>query len=84
MSIPSAFVLGGPEILVILFLLAVPVGIVLLILFIVNKTQRPGLMPPIAPATPEQRLRELDALKTQNLISDEEYETKRQEILGEV
>jgi hypothetical protein len=36
------------------------------------------------PSTPEARLQELDALKAQNLISDEEYAAKRKEILREV
>jgi hypothetical protein len=77
--------LGIPEIVVLLVILAVPVGLVLLVLFLVKVTQRqtpPQMM--IPPPTSEQRLKELDALKAQNLVTDEEYEAKRKEILGEV
>lgn len=74
--------LGAPEILVLLFLLVIPVGLVLLVLLLVKLTQRPAPPQIMPPATPEQRLRELDTLKARNLVSDEEYEAKRNEILG--
>jgi hypothetical protein len=77
--------LGIPEIVVLLVILAVPVGLVLLVLFLVKITQRqapPQMM--IPPPTSGQRLKELDALKAENLVTAEEYEAKRKEILGEV
>ena len=77
--------IGIPEIVVLLFILAIPVGIVLLVLFLVKVTRRPSPPPQMTlPSTPEARLQELDALKAQNLISDEEYAAKRKEILREV
>ena len=76
--------IGLPEIVVLLFILAIPVGLVLLVLFLVKITQRPAQPHIMPPAGPEQRLQELDALKAQNLISEEEYDAKRKEILGEV
>src|SRR5262245_32189890 len=36
------------------------------------------------PRSPSERLRELAQLKTDGLISEEEYPTKRKEILGEI
>jgi len=45
----------------------------------------PVTVEPAAPAaTLEQRLQRLDALKQKGLISDEEYRTQRQRILGEI
>ena len=76
--------IGLPEIVVLLFILAIPVGLVLLVLFLVKITQRPA-PPQITHATiTEQRLQELDTLKAQGLVTHEEYEAKRKEILGEL
>ena len=77
--------LGGPEIVVLLLVLGLPVAIVFIILFIVKATQKPASPPQMMPPpTPEQRLQELEALKAQNLVTEEEYEAKRKEILGQV
>ena len=76
--------IGLPEVVVLLFILAIPVGLVLLVLLLVKITQRPA-PPQITPASiTEQRLQELDTLKIQGMVTDEEYEAKRKEILGEL
>ena len=80
-----AFVLGGPEIVILLGLLAIPVTLVLVILVIIRATRRSGPPPaaPIAQASGE-RLRELDALRDQKLITDDEYRERRKEILQDI
>lgn len=75
-----AFALGGPEIIVILFLLAVPIAVVVGVLVIVKMTR--GRRPPQPMAA--QRLQELDELRTRKLVTEEEYERKRKEILKDM
>jgi hypothetical protein len=67
---------------------AIPV-IVLVVVAFYNKlgnTPPPVILPPALPPTggPQARLRELEALKEQGFISQEEYAAKRQKILEEV
>jgi hypothetical protein len=43
------------------------------------------MAPPLpTPVGPQARLRELEALKAQGLISEEEYLAKRERIVGEI
>lgn len=69
-------------------------GIVVLIVFVVRASSksRPGTLGPAAPAaasspaTPGtvQRLTELDELRSRGLLTDDEYEAKRAEILRDL
>lgn len=90
---PPAFLgpIGGPELIMILIVMAIVVAIpvIVLVVLALNKpgnTPPPSMMPPALPPTggPQARLRELEALKAQRLISEEEYLAKREKILGEV
>ncbi|NQY57620.1 MAG: SHOCT domain-containing protein [Ilumatobacteraceae bacterium] len=45
---------------------------------------RDRLPPPGETSSPKQRLEELEALHADGLVSDEEFEQKRQEILGDL
>ncbi|WAC21364.1 SHOCT domain-containing protein [Luteolibacter sp. SL250] len=90
---PVAFLgpIGGPELIMILMVLAVLVGIPVIVL-VVLALNRPGNMPPavtmappLPPSTgPLAKLQELETLKAQGLITQEEYAAKREKIIGEV
>jgi hypothetical protein len=81
---PLAFAIGGPEILVLLVLLAIPVGIVV-VLVIVRATRSTGPAPSLPiPRPADERIRELDALLENKLITHEEYQQRRNEILSTV
>ncbi|MBX3739458.1 MAG: SHOCT domain-containing protein [Akkermansiaceae bacterium] len=91
--LPLAFLgpIGGPELILILMVLAVLVGIPVIVLVVLalnkpGKTPPPAMMaPPLPPpAGPQARLRELEALKAQGLISEAEYLAKREKIVGEI
>lgn len=84
--------IGVPELIMILIVLVivvgVPVGIVVLVLALnkSGKAQGPqmAVIPPPLPPTggSQARLQELEALRTQGLISADEYEMKRKQIPG--
>jgi hypothetical protein len=78
--------IGMAEIIVILIalvLLAIPVGVVIAVVFFLNTRKRPPQLPP-GPSSIQNRLIELDALLSRNLISPEEHEEKRKKILAEI
>lgn len=79
------FALGGPEIVILLILLAIPVGIAVVVLVIVRAT-RSSASPPSAPLPRpiDERLRELDALREQELITEEEHEERRKAIVDQL
>lgn len=79
------FALGGPEIVILLILLAIPVGIAVVVLVIVRAT-RSSASPPSAPLPRpiDERLRELDALREQELITEEEHEERRKAIVNQL
>ncbi|CAN5205895.1 hypothetical protein BH23VER1_BH23VER1_33190 [soil metagenome] len=71
---------GGPEILIILFVLLIPAGmalIVLLTLFFVRRGRKDA-----EASSPAARLAALQQARDQNLVTVEEFERKRAEILG--
>ena len=79
--------IGGPEIIMILLVIGIPVGIVVVVLLIVKassgNTQAPYPMsaaPPPLPS-PQSRLLEIDSLKEQGLISEAEHAETRRKIL---
>ena len=91
--LPLAFLgpIGGPELILILMVLAVLVGIpvIVLVVLALNKPANPppsAMMapPPPPPSGPQARLRELEALRTQGLITEEEYLAKRERIMGKI
>ena len=49
-----------------------------------GNTRMPGAVPQEPPASAEQRLQKLLQLKAKGLISDEEYQQKRQQILNQI
>ena len=80
--------IGGPEMIMILVVLFLLVGPVLLAVFLILHFSKKKAALSIPPALPgglpstQARLLELDVLKSQNLISESEYEEKRKQILG--
>ena len=80
--------IGGPEIimiLVVLFLLVIPGALIVAVVLYLNRKKTPPPIPPAQSADPQStqaRLLELDSLKSQNLISEAEYEEERKRILG--
>ena len=79
--------------IIVLFILAIPVGIGLIIWLIVRASKRPptvtrSTVPPAIPASPhssvEARLQELASLRSKGLITDSEYEQQRSAILHDV
>ena len=56
--------------------------VVVVVLMIKRQTQAAGRAP--VSATPEDRLKNLDRLKEQGLITDAEYQRKRQQLLDEI
>jgi hypothetical protein len=83
--IASLFNLGGPDLIIILLMLvlmAAPVvGIVLLVIYL--NRRKPAQPPPSLPmaASVAERLKHLEQLKQQSLISDTEYEEQRSRII---
>lgn len=78
--------LGMPEIimiLVMLLMLVVPVGVILALIWYFTKGKKPPQLPPM-PASPQQRLLEIDDLRAKGLISEAEHEEHRRKILGGV
>ncbi len=70
-------------ILIMLLMLAVPVGVVLALVWYFTMRKKPPQLTPMA-ASPQQRLLEIDELRSKGLISEAEYEEGRRRILGGV
>ena len=87
---PLAFIgtVGLPELImifIVLFLLAIPICLIyFLVRYFTAKGPSYPTPPPLPAAQPslQARLQELESLKAQGLISESEYEEKRQQILG--
>jgi hypothetical protein len=73
-------------IFVVLILLAIPVGIAIALVWYFSNRGKPSLpgLPSQAPKAIEQRLAELDGLRSRNLVSEAEYEEKRSQILSDI
>jgi len=71
-------------IFVMLILLAIPAGIVIALVWYFSSRSRPPQMiqPPQVPKSIQERLSEIDGLRSRNLISEAEYEEKRRQILS--
>jgi hypothetical protein len=79
--------IGGPEIIMILLVLILLVGpavVIVGVLLYMDRKKRASQLsspPPPLPST-QVRLQELESLKAQGLVSEAEYQEKRQQILG--
>ena len=72
-----------PEMIIILIVfLAIPVGIIIALVWYFS-SRRKSLQPP-ALASIQDRLLEIDALRSKNLITDAEHEEKRKMILNSI
>lgn len=76
-----------PEIIVIfvvLIMLAIPVGIVIALVWYFSSRNKPpqAIQPPKVSKSSQDRLSEIDELRSQNLISEAEYDEKRRQILN--
>lgn len=82
--------IGVQEMLVIFFILlmlSVPAIVaVVIVLFVARKANRSASSPAPVPSarSREERLAELDGLLAQSLITEAEYQTQRERILGEL
>lgn len=56
--------------------------VVIVVLLVKRQTRAAGPAPPST--TPEDRLKSLDRLKEQGLITDAEYQRKRQQLLDDI
>lgn len=75
-----------PEIIMILIMiviLAIPSGIIVGLAWYFSARSKAAQAPP-ARASIQDRLLELDALRSKNLISETEYQEKRKQLLGEI
>jgi cytochrome c-type biogenesis protein CcmH/NrfG len=73
-------------IVVVLILLAIPVGIVIALVWYFSSRSKPHPMAqaPQNPKSTQQRLAEIESLRSQNLLTEAEYEEKRRHILDEI
>lgn len=71
-------------IIVVLIMLAIPVGIVIILVwYFSSRSKSPQLTQPSqVPRSTQDRLAEIDSLHSQNLISESEYEERRRQILS--
>lgn len=81
--------LGMPEmimIFVVLIVLTVPVAIAAALLwyFVLRRKPHQSAQAPQSPKSTQERLSEIDALRSQNLISEAEHAEKRSRILNEI
>jgi cytochrome c-type biogenesis protein CcmH/NrfG len=79
--------IGMPElimIVVVLIMLAIPVGIVVALVWYFSSRSKPPQLtqPQQVLRSTQDRLAEIDSLRSQNLISEAEYEEKRRQILS--
>lgn len=75
--------LGMPEIIMIFIVLAmliIPVGVVIALVWYFSSRSKSSQFP-AGPTTVQERLLAIEALRSQNLISDTEHEEKRKQIL---
>ncbi len=78
--------IGMPELVVIfiaLILLVIPAGIAIAVVLYFSSRKKPPLLPQV-PRGIQERLTELDALRSNKLISDAEHEEKRRQILRDI
>lgn len=80
--------LGGPELLILLVMFALPLVVVAVVIFAVLSSRRPpGALPPFPPSNPPistrvDDLERLARLHAQGSLSDEEFQREKSRILG--
>jgi hypothetical protein len=75
-----------PELVMLLIVLPLLVISIVVVIFIVRRCSSGGKpsLPSTARVSVQDRLLEIDALRSKNLISDTEYEEKRRQILNAI
>lgn len=76
--------MGLPEMLILLCTMAIPILIVVVIVRVIVKRRNPGDVTQRASATAYQRLSQLDDLRQRGVLSEEEFEAKKQEIMADL
>lgn len=79
--------IGIPELImifVVLIMLAIPVGIIIAFVWYFSSRSKPPQVtqPPQVLRSTHDRLLEIDSLRSQNLISETEYEERRRQIIS--
>ncbi|RDB66726.1 SHOCT domain-containing protein [Eggerthella sinensis] len=76
--------MGFPEMLIILCTMAVPILIVVVIVRAITRRRNPVDETQRASAAAYQRLSQLDDLRKRGVLSEEEFEAKKQEIMADL
>ncbi|WP_302395600.1 SHOCT domain-containing protein [Eggerthella sinensis] len=76
--------MGFPEMLIILCTMAIPILIVVVIVRAIMRRRNPVDETQRASAAAYQRLSQLDDLRKRGVISEEEFEAKKQEIMADL
>lgn len=76
--------MGFPEMLIILCTMAIPILIVVVIVRAITRRRNPVDETHRASAAAYQRLSQLDDLRKRGVLSEEEFEAKKQEIMADL
>ncbi|MCB7036416.1 SHOCT domain-containing protein [Eggerthella sinensis] len=76
--------MGFPEMLIILCTMAIPILIVVVIVRAIVRRRNPVDETQRASAAAYQRLSQLDDLRKRGVLSEEEFEAKKQEIMADL
>ena len=77
--------LGMPELIIILLVLVGLVAVPAIIIAVILAAKRSGSPPaPSGNRSVEIRLAEVESLRARNVITDEEYQEKRKQIIGKI
>lgn len=76
--------MGFPELLIILCTMAIPILIVVVIVRAITRRRNPVDETQRASAAAYQRLAQLDDLRKRGVLSEEEFEAKKQEIMADL
>lgn len=76
--------MGFPEMLIILCTMAIPILIVVVIVRAIVRRRNPVDETQRASAAAYQRLAQLDDLRKRGVLSEEEFEAKKQEIMADL
>ena len=76
--------MGFPEMLIILCTMAIPILIVVVIVRVIVRRRNPVDETQRASAAAYQRLSQLDDLRKRGVLSEEEFEAKKQEIMADL
>lgn len=73
-----------PELIIVLLVLAlIAAPVIIVAVILAAKRNSPPPVPPKLPGV-ESRLAEIESLRARNLITDEEYQEKRKQIIGNI